>query len=438
MNADTPSATTRWLMWLIPAWLFLVAFFHRPALGVITKELMQAFHVPGAVIGTLSATYFYSYAGFMIPAGLVIDSFGVRRVVALGGAVMGLGTLAMALASSEAPLFAGRFVVGLGATVTFVGALKVAALWFPPSRFATLSAISATVGILGGLAATAPWAWLVARTGWRAAFGVVTAVTFTGAILCYLVVRDAPPGGGPTAARPAFATVLRGTIRVLANGRTWPPFLAFFFMYAAVGNLMLWLIPYLRDVYDIATTSAALYATATSLALLGAGPLTGWVSDRVLRRRKVLYLGLTLAYLCGWLVFLATLGALPLRALYLLLFAMGAVSGAFVLTWPMAREVNPPELAGVAVAVANLGGFLGAALTQGRLGAVLDARWGGVMVEGARVYPLAAYRAAFTVCAAFVVLSALAALCLSETRGENIHAMLGARRARAAEGRARS
>jgi len=48
-------------------------------------------------------------------------------VTAAGGAVMGLGTLAMGAAGGPALLFAGRFAVGLGATVTFSGTLKIAA-----------------------------------------------------------------------------------------------------------------------------------------------------------------------------------------------------------------------------------------------------------------------------------------------------------------------
>ena len=96
---------------------------------------------------------------------------------------------------------------------------------------------------------------------------------------------------------------------------------------------------------------------------------------------------------------------------------MGLAGGAFVLTWPLGREVNPPSLSGIAVAVVNLGGFLGAALTQGPLGAVLDARWTGVSVAGARVYPLAAYHAAFSVCAGFTLVALLVTLGLRETRG---------------------
>jgi len=54
-------------MWGIPALLFLIAFFHRVAPGVIAKDLMQAFNATGAIVGLLSSTYFYAYAGLMIP-----------------------------------------------------------------------------------------------------------------------------------------------------------------------------------------------------------------------------------------------------------------------------------------------------------------------------------------------------------------------------------
>src|SRR5688500_3165418 len=120
-------------MWSLPALLFLIAFFHRVAPGVMARELMQTFGVSGTVIGLLSATYFYSYAGFMVPAGLLIDAFGVRKVVAAGGAVMGAGTLLVGGASASAALFTGRFAVGQSATVSFIGALTIAATCLPTS-----------------------------------------------------------------------------------------------------------------------------------------------------------------------------------------------------------------------------------------------------------------------------------------------------------------
>src|SRR6185295_14724438 len=202
LSGPAPAARRRWLMWGIPAFLFLLAFIHRVAPGVIAKDLMQAFGATGTLVGLLSATYFYSYSGFMLPGGLLIDALGARRVVAAGSAVMGLGTLAMAAAETSAMLFAGRFVIGAGATVTFIGAMKLGAAWFPPERFGTISALTATVGVLGSLIANAPLAMLVAWVGWRGAFWILGAATLAGAALCLAVVRDAPEGT-PGVAEPA-------------------------------------------------------------------------------------------------------------------------------------------------------------------------------------------------------------------------------------------
>ena len=98
---------------------------------------------------------------------------------------------------------------------------------------------------------------------------------------------------------------------------------------------------------------------------------------------------------------------------------MGLAGAAFVLVWPIGREVNPPHLDGVAVAVVNLGGFLGRRSPRDR-SAPCWMRVGGALVDGARRYPVEAYRAGFGVCAA---LAGAAALCLlmQETRGRNIY-----------------
>lgn len=170
------------------------------------------------------------------------------------------------------------------------------------------------------------------------------------------------------------------------------------------------------------------------MALLASAPVTGYLSDRVLRRRKLPYTVLASGQFLVWLAFLLTLGTLPLPGVCLLFILLGVMGGAFVLTWPLGAEVNPPGLAGIAVAVTNLGGFVGAALTQGPIGAVLDAGWTGAMAEGARVYPVASYRGGFALCALFVLIGAATTCLLHETRGTNVHHRLRPARASAGSG----
>ncbi|MBI4610907.1 MAG: MFS transporter [Candidatus Rokubacteria bacterium] len=291
------------------------------------------------------------------------------------------------------------------------------------------------MGTLGALIATAPLALLASALGWRGAFVLVGGLTVLASLLCWWVVRDHPGesassreavanGSGQASAAPAFTQVLGGAAAVLKNAHTWPPFLTMFCLYSASANLTLWMVPFLRDVYGLTTPQAAIYATASSLAILVFGPLTGYVSDRVLERRRPLYVGLCWGSLVLWATFLLTLGGLPLWGVYTLYFAMGMMGSAFVLTWPIGREVNPPQFAGLSVAVVNFGGLFGAAATQWPVGTVLDARWAGALAGGARVYPLSAYAAAFGVCGLFILAAALVALLVRETRCQNIYAML--------------
>src|SRR2546428_8530954 len=87
-----------------------------------------------------------------------------------------------------------------------------------------------------------------------------------------------------------------------------------------MGNLFLWAVPFLRDVYGLSTTPAATIAAATSIALLGSAPLTGLVSDSAARRRKSPYVPPSVAPLCVWGLLLGPPRAAPRLAVGALLF----------------------------------------------------------------------------------------------------------------------
>ena len=319
----------------------------------------------------------------------------------------------MGAAPSAPLLFAGRLLVGAGASVTFVGTLKIAAAWFPPARFGFLAAVTATVGVLGSLVSTLPLAALVASVGWRSAFTGVGFVTLIATAVCAAVVRDRPARGRLGGAGAGGRA--RGGLQVLRNPHTWPPFLAFFCFYTVVGNQALWVVPYLRDVHGLGLTQAAFYAMATPLALLVAGPLTGFASDRVVGRRKAVCLALSAIHLALWVVFVGTLGSLSLPALHALLFAMGLAGGAFVLVWPIGREVNPPHLDGVAVAVVNLG-LPGGGTHPGTDRRPARCPVGGSPGRGGPPIPGRGLPDAFGVCAAFVAGAVALCLLMRETR----------------------
>jgi MFS family permease len=84
---------------------------------------------------------------------------------------------------------------------------------------------------------------------------------------------------------------------------------------------------------------------------------------------------------------------------------MGLVAPAFTLTWATAKELNPPALAGTAMAIVNTGVFLGPAIYQPLVGWVLDR---------------SGFGAAIAVLAGLSLLAPLSALLVTETRCRNV------------------
>jgi MFS family permease len=125
-----------------------------------------------------------------------------------------------------------------------------------------------------------------------------------------------------------------------------------------------------------------------------AGPFVGALSDRMRRRKPLYALGSILAA-AGWCVALLVPG-LPLPLLVALLAFIGCASSAVMVGFAIAKESTPAALAGTAGGIANMGNMLGGMIMQPAVGWVLDQRWKGTLVEGARIYDFDAYRAGFT------------------------------------------
>src|SRR2546427_172506 len=143
-------------MLLVPASLYVFSWVHRVAPAVVAADLMRAFSITAAALGNLAAIYPYVFAAMALVAGGLTDTLGPRWTLALGGATMGLGAAVFGGASTFGVAFAGRLLVGLGASVMLIAWLSLAAAWFRPDEFATISGWTQTVGNAGALLAASP------------------------------------------------------------------------------------------------------------------------------------------------------------------------------------------------------------------------------------------------------------------------------------------
>jgi MFS family permease len=419
-HAAPPPLRLAWTVWFLGALLYLMGFFQRVAPAVMTDALMRDFHIGAASLGNLSAVYFYSYVAMQIPTGILADAWGPRRLLTLGALVAGLGTLLFALATGILMAGLGRLLIGGSVAVAFVGVLKLANNWFPPRRFSLAAGMALLVGVVGGVCAGPPLRLLVDRFGWRGVMLVAAGVTLAVSIAIWLVVRDYPHEKGygdvtpvcplgPRRQRPSPAT------GILAVCRYPNTLLLFIIPAGVVGPVLtfsgLWGVPFLATHYHLSATRASAFTTALLVAWALGGPLCGWLSDRLGRRKPLYLLGCAVA-LGGWSA-IVCVPHLPLPLLAGVLVLTGLSSGCMILSFAFAKESVPAYLAGTVTGVINMGVMLGPTLLQPAVGWVLDRRWTGATQDGARVYVLEAYQAGFTLILAW---AALALVLLAFTR----------------------
>lgn len=405
----------RWASFALLSGAYVLSNFHRIAPGAIAGELRGAFGATGAELGALAATYFAVYTVMQVPTGILVDVLGPRRIAALGGVVAGAGSIAFGLAGSMGAAGAGRTLVGLGVSVTFVSLLKLVAAWFPEREFGTMSGVVMFMGNMGSVLSATPLGWAVTVTSWRNVFVAVGVSSLAGAALTGLLVRDDPRDAGLPSVRelegraehaPRRGRWWEGLWVVARNPATWPGFfvnLGLAGAYLAFAGL--WAVPYLTDVHGMTRARATAHTTVMLVAFALSSLVIGRVSDR-LRRRRAPMLALGAAHLLCWVPWLAG-GRMPAAASLALFALMGATATAFTLSWASVKEVNPPALSGTAMALVNTGVFLGPTVYQPLVGWVVDR---------------AGFRAGLGVLAAVSLAGVAAALFVRETHGRNVAA----------------
>jgi len=345
-----------WIIWIIGASYFFYDYINQVVPGIIGPSLVQAFHVSAAALGTLSAYYFYSYAAMQIPVGLIVDHFGPHRPLVIAALFAAGGNLLLAKAGSfgEAEIY--RLLVGLGAAFSYVAALKLVSNWFPASRFATLAGLTSTLGMIGAIVGTAPFADVVAHVGWRGSLVAVGALGGVMALLILLVVRDHPRDAVRWHEQAGNERGLTKTINdlkhVFAKAQFW-----ILGVYITTMNITftafgaVWGPIYLQKLYGIDKVKAA---GAVSMLFVGGifgAIFYGSFSDRIKRRK----LPMLMASISALIVMVVLLYGpkVPLVAIYVLLFLQGFSCNGLIMGYSVAHDIRPAGSAGAAEGFAN-------------------------------------------------------------------------------------
>ncbi len=411
---------TPWIICSLGALYYCYEYFLRISPSVMIPELMKAYQLTGAEVGNLSAFYYHAYVPMQIIVGLLMDRYGPRRLLALACLFSVIGTYLFAGGHNFAMAELGRFLVGFGAAFAFVGALKLATIWLPPNRFALISGIITSLGMIGAMAGDILLRNLVDVLGWKTTTYASAGVGVVLTILIWSIVRDVNPS--PThshyhAERIYFHDLLKGLWGALRNPQIWFNGIVGFVLYLSLSAFAeLWGIPYLEQARGLSRIHAA---DANAMVFLGwaiGGPCWGLFSDFIGRR----CLPLVIASLSSLLVICVILyfPHISYGSMSFLLFLFGFLSSGQVLVFAICREVTHYRIAGTAIALTNMLVMLGGNLFQPVIGKLLDMGWTGDMINGTRHYSMLNYQTALSVIPASIVIAVILVYFIRETHAE--------------------
>jgi MFS family permease len=229
-------------------------------------------------LGLLLSAFFWTYAGFQLVSGWVVDHVDVKWVLACGFAVWSVATAATGLVGSFGALFAFRLLMGVGESVAYPSYSKILATNYaegPRGLLVSLIDIGSkcgpAVGILaGGMA--------MARYGWRPVFVVLG----LGGLLwlpCWVrwMPRRLPAASNAADESPSFSEILR-------HPAAWTTFVGVFLSNYLWYFELTWLPSYLVQERHLSMSAMATVGMIPYLACAAATAVAGILSFRALAR----------------------------------------------------------------------------------------------------------------------------------------------------------
>ena len=403
-----------WLIWSLAAIAFAYAFLHRVAPGVMVHDLMRDFAISGTMLGTLSALYFYPYFILQIPLGALLDTLGTRYLLSSALFLAAIGSVLFGSAQTIEMAYLGRFLIGIGSSVGFLAALNLAGNWFPSNRFALISGLTMLIAMMGAMLGQGPLAIFISNFGWRVSLWFLSIFGLILGLLVVLIVRNSPRTAHnlQRTSKP-FKQIIPNLRNASKSLEMWKIAFVAATMSAPMLTLGgLWGTPYLMSAYELGRSEAAFF---TSFILFGwafSAPIFGWLSDFLGRRKVILAGGSGLLTIALGLIALIPN---PTILFTIILFTMVGVSGSVMVSaFALIREVTPNKFQGTSIGIVNAMTVASGAILQPLIGFILDLRWNGIMIDGARIFTQVDYRFSFMIIFFTSLLGLILSLSLKE------------------------
>lgn len=398
-------------VWLCTALFYLYQFVIRVSPGVFEKDIVSTLGIDACTLGGVISFYYYGYSSMQIPAGVILDSIGVRRPLIICCLLCAAGAFLFASTQNLYLMSFARLLMGVGSAFGFISNVRVASLWFSPKRLSLMIGLTLLAGTLGAISANEPLAALVSHIGWQNSIYIIGAAGILMSLVCYAFLEDRFVQKNHVKNftwSSKKSEILHSVQIIVRNPQSWIIGAYGLLMYmplAGFGDL--WGIPYLRSQYGIDVQTASSVAKWFYVGIGIGSPSWSWVLTYTRNYKTTMFLSAFSAL--AFFAIILYVPTMPVTVLPYLLFAFGCACGGQFVAFAAVTEINTPTSTATASGMHNMLCMASGVIAQPLIGYFLDLK----KVEGCAIGTEVAYDPTAFVIGFSVITAGLLFACIS-------------------------
>ena len=274
---------TIFLFWL--GWIFMYA--DRTVLNPVMGELEKEFGLSGTQLGLMNSVFYFSYALLQVPAGILGDKIGKKKVLIPGFLLFGAFTAVTGWAKSWSTLLFARVVTGAGEG-TYYGPQYGLSSEQIPKKYRSLGSAIINSGMAFGIAlGLMASSWLVYDQGysWRTPFFVMSIPTLLTGLAIWLFVKEKKrqpvEAGGVAKPKSKFTDLFKNRNLLLVYLMVFCSLFGFFV-------ILTWLPYYLQSERCIAGSETGFITSLVAWISIPGALLFSSLSDRLGKRKPLI------------------------------------------------------------------------------------------------------------------------------------------------------
>ena len=355
------------LIFCVFAFGFFISNLLRSITATLTPVLSTEFNLTAGNLGLLAGGYFLGFSLMQIPAGLLLDKYGPKKVVAYLLLIALISTISFAFAKSFSGLLISRFFIGVGVAACLMGPLTGYRVWFKEKYQQRANSWMLMVASFGFVISTLPVQILLPMIGWRYIFLLISILILISIILIFLFI----PSWNNNIQTQTNDKV--GKLLDVWKNKFFISLMPLaFFNYGGVQAMQtLWAGPWMLNVTGYSALDSATGLFWINITMLFAFMIWGYLLPKLssfgIDSMKIVKLGLPISYI---VLFLIIIMGQKAGATMLTVYILSSI--VLSLTQPAVALSFPQHLAGKSLTSFNVFIHSGTFFVQWGIGLIID------------------------------------------------------------------